>query len=114
MPKRGEGDLQMVDRLFEPGDVVVAEHRFFNPRGDSVTRVGELGAEREQIALNREEQVGDFGRDAQRACDAQPRIQLVDFTVRIHARVRLRDARAIKQPRLTRIARLGVDAHGGL
>ena len=76
----------------------------------SMARIGEPRAEREQIALDRDRA---SRRSRRRACvradDAEPGVQLVDVAVRVDARVGLRHARAVEQPRLAAVAGLGVD-----
>ena len=53
--KRRQFFLEPIDQLFEPDDMGVVDHRFGDARGQPVGRIGELGSEGEQIALEREE-----------------------------------------------------------
>ena len=95
--KRRSGGSSASNRsisCFEPRDVVVADHRLGDARGELVRRIGELGAEREQIALDRD----DLGvevrrRAATRAHEPEPGVQLVDLAVRVDARIGFADAR---------------------
>ena len=49
--------------------------------------IGELRAEREQIALDAHERVVEVGVERRRAGEAEPGVQLVDLAVRVDARV---------------------------
>ena len=50
-PQRRQLVLEPIDQPLEPRDVVVDERGFGDAGGDLVGRIGELGAEREEIAL---------------------------------------------------------------
>ena len=49
--------------------------------------------------------------DAPARTSAEPRVQLVDVAVGVHARIGLADARAVEEAGLARVAGLGVDFH---
>ena len=66
----GSSALEPIDQLLEPQDVVVVDHGLGDARRELVGGIGELGAEREQIALERD-QLRDRAPD--RACDARTR-----------------------------------------
>ena len=83
----GKCGFEPVDELFEARDVGVAERRLGHARGDLVGRIRELGAEREQIALELHERLVERRVAVRGARDAEPRVQLVDFSIRVHARV---------------------------
>ena len=53
--QRRQLGLEPIDQLLEPEDVVVVDHRLGDARGEFVGGIGELGAEREQIALERDQ-----------------------------------------------------------
>ena len=53
--QRRQLGLEPIDQLLEPDDVVVADDRFGDARRELVGRIGELRAEREQIALDLDE-----------------------------------------------------------
>jgi A/G-specific adenine glycosylase len=87
-----------------------------------VRRIGEACAKRKKIALDLFHHLGDLhvrrrgtggsgGRIERGARQTEPRIELVDVTVRGHARVRLRHAGAVEQCSLASVARPGVNFH---
>ena len=110
--ERGKRGLDAIDQLFEPRDVCVGDHRLLDPRRELLARIGELRAEREQIALDRD----DLGVDRRvagrgRAHEPEPGIELVDFAVRVDARIVLARAGAVEERCLARIACSRVDFH---
>ena len=68
--QRRQLGLEPIDDLLEPLDVLVARDRLGDARGDALGGIGELGAEREQIALTCDEQ---HRRDRDRALTARPK-----------------------------------------
>ena len=86
---------------------------FVTRGGDLVAGIGELGAEREQIALNVHElRRRASASSADGAGEAEPGVELVDFAVRVDARVVFRDARAVEERCLAGVAGARVDFHG--
>ena len=53
--QRRQFGLEPIDQLLEPENVVVVDHGLGDARGELVGGIGELGAEGEQIALERDE-----------------------------------------------------------
>jgi len=51
--------VEAIDRRFEPRDVGVADRRLGDARRELLARIGELRAEREQIALDLRDGGGD-------------------------------------------------------
>ena len=76
-------------------------------------RIGQLRAEREQVALNVDERNVDVLVETRRAHEPEPRVELVDFTVRVDARIVLGHARAAKERRFAAVAGSRVDFHVG-
>ena len=85
----------------------------FRDAGRSCRRIGEAGAEREQIALDLHERAVDVRR---RRVDAIARgragVQLVDLAVRVDPGVGLADARAVEQRCFAGVTGARVDFHG--
>ena len=81
-------------------------------RRDPLARIGQLRAEREQVALNANERLVEIGIEAGGARQAEPGVQLVDLAVGVDAGVGLADARAVEQRRLAGVAGARVDFHG--
>ena len=75
-------------------------------------RIRELGANREEIALQPDELAVDLRVRRVRPRQTEMGVQLVDVAVRGHARIVLAHARASEQRRLARIAGLCVNLHG--
>jgi A/G-specific adenine glycosylase len=105
--------LELVDQFFEAADVRVGEAGPSQPRGDPVGRIGELGAERKDVALelqqHRFERPGRIGR----AGEPEPGIELVDVAVGLDPRIVFADARAVEQRGLAGVARARVEFHDG-
>ena len=59
--KRRQFGFEPIDQAFEPLDIRVAEHDLGHARRDGVGRVGQLGAEREEVALNVHERLVEVG-----------------------------------------------------
>jgi len=85
--QRRQLGLKGVDGLLQPRHIVWSEPRLVHTRGNAVGRIREHGADGEQIALNRREQLIQIGADTLGANEAQPRAQLIDITVGLHARI---------------------------
>ena len=118
MRERGKIRLEPIDQLLEALDIGVMKRGFRDAGGNPVGRVGEPGAERKQIALDLNESLADVGepgtvRMAAQRGEREPDegVQLVDFAVRIHTGVALRNAGAAKERCLTGIAGARVDLH---
>jgi len=79
--------------------------------GDLVRRIGQAGAQGEQVALQHHAQLVEVGARRGRARQAQAGLQLVHLAIRHHARVRLAHARAVEQARLAVIPGFCVDFH---
>ena len=72
-----------------------------------VRRIGEPGAEREQIVLNLSRAApADRASTPARAHGAEAGVELVDLAVGVDARIGLRHARAVEQRRLAGVAGL--------
>ena len=107
--------LELIDPGLETVHVGLPECRLRHPSRNRHRRVGKPPAEREQVALHRSCHLGHVGIDLRRQHQPERGVELIDRSAGFHARVRLRDAAAIEQPRVTVIARSGVDLHvGGL
>src|SRR5262249_52531693 len=103
--------LEAIDQLLEPGHVRIGNHRLADARRQLVAGVGQLGAEREQVALDGSN-LGAAHRVGRRRGDqAEPRIQLVDVAVGLDARVVFARPRPVEQRRFTGIAGSRVDFH---
>ena len=85
--ERREFLLELVDQLLEPDHIVIGDHGFRHSRRQLVGRIGELGAECKEVALNLLQ--GFVQRRVEWGCADQPepRVQLVDLAVRVDARV---------------------------
>ena len=111
--KRRQLGLVSVDGQLEPLHVIVSKRGLGHTRRDFVAGIGQLGAQREQIALQAHEHRIDLRISAGSASQAQARVQLVDFPIRIDSRLALADARAVVQRRLARVTGTCVDLHVG-
>ena len=103
--------LEAIDELLEPLDVAGGQRRLGDAVGDLVGRIGQLRAEREQVALDADELGVEVGVDLRGAGEAEPRVQLVDLAVGVDARIALGDPRAVEERRLAGVARARVDFH---
>ena len=83
--QRRQFGLEPIDRAARAGDVGVGDHRLRDAGRELVRRIGQLGAEREQVALNPDERLVQVGVEARGAREAEPGVQLVDFAVRVDA-----------------------------
>ena len=70
-PQRRQLGLELIDQPLEPRDVLVVDHRFADARRQFVGRIGELGAEREQIALQ-SRRASDRARDRRDEARTRP------------------------------------------
>jgi hypothetical protein len=126
--ERREAGLEPIDDLLEALDIGVLQDRLRHAGGNLVVRIGEPGAEREEIALNRRERVGNVRerravrvraeraprarREQRRERQADQRIELVHFAVRVDPGVALSDARAADERGVAGVTGAGVDFHG--
>ncbi len=109
--QRRQLGLEPVDDALEPLDVGGGDCRLGHPRGDARRRVGEAGAEGEQVPLDRLE-IGDKIRvREERPRGADAGVQLVDLAVGVDAGIGLRHPGLVEQRRLACIAGLCVDLH---
>src|SRR5262245_9901188 len=76
---------------------------------DRVAGDGDLAAEIEKVVLHADERVAHLAGQLLREQHAERRVQLIDLAERSDARARLRDARAVAEAGLTRIAGTGRD-----
>jgi len=126
--QRREGHLEPIDELLEAIDIGIPKRHLGDAWRDLIAWIGEPGAKRKQIALNLHERGGDVreqpavrgradraprpphgqGREHQ----AEERVQLVHFAVRIDARVAFRDARAADERCVAGVTGACVDCHG--
>ena len=110
-PQGRQLGLGLVNPGFQARRVLGAEHRLGHAGGNLRRRVGQLRAQSEQVALQAIEP------GVQRRVHAggprlpQHGVELVDVAVRVHARIGLADARAVKQRRLAGVAGSRVDLH---
>ena len=104
--------LVPIDQLLEPRHIVVPKRGLRDAGGDLFTGIGELRAEREQVALETHELGVDFGVGARRAGQTEEGVRLVDLAVRVDPRLALPDARAVEERRVAGVARARVDFHG--
>jgi hypothetical protein len=118
MRERGEFGLEPIDQLLEALDVGVMKRRLRDTGSDLLGGIGEPGAKRKQIALNLHERVADIGipgalGTAVQRGDSKPDegVELVDFTIRVDARIAFRDAGAAKERCLTVVAGTRIDFH---
>jgi hypothetical protein len=112
--ERRQLGFEPIDECLQPSDVRVGDRGFGHPPGDSVVRVRQFCANGEQVPLDRGEQNVKIRIENGSPDEPQPGVELVDFAVRVHARIRLAHARAVKQRRFAAVARSSVDFHGGL
>ena len=103
--------LESVDHALQPCHVVVVERGLDDATGDFVGWIRELSAKREQIALNADNFGGQLLVDARRAREPEPRVELIDLAVGVHASIVLLHAGAIEQRCFASVARAGVDFH---
>ena len=118
MRERGEIGLEPIDQLLEALDVGVVKRRFRHAGGNPIGRIGEPGPERKQIPLDLAERVADIGipgalGTAVQRGDSKPDegVELVDFTIRVDARIAFRDAGAAKERCLPVVAGTRIDFH---
>src|SRR5262249_47524555 len=79
-----------------------------------VAGISELRAEAEQVPLNVLDLGGEVLVDARSADEPEPRVQFVDFPVRVDPRVVFSHPSAVEQRSVAGIARAGVDFHRGI
>ena len=72
-PERRHLGFETIDELLEARDVGVAEGRLGDAGGELVGGIGELGAEREQVALDAGERLVGIGIDARRRARSRAR-----------------------------------------
>ena len=106
-----EPGLQCVDPALEPGDALFVDDDLAHARCDLVRRIGEPRPEREEIALQRGQDVIQLPVSNVRRRETNDRLELVDLTVRRDARVRLPHARPVEQARFALVAGFCVDFH---
>jgi hypothetical protein len=118
MRQRRQIGFESIDELLEALDVGVMKGRLRDAGRNLVTRIGEPGAQRKQIALDLDECVGDVSEcgavrtRAQRGDrKTEARVELVDFAVRVHPGIAFRDAGAAEKGCVTGIAGARVDFH---
>ena len=118
MRERGEFGLEPIDQLLEALDIGVMKRRLRDTGGDLLAGIGEPGAKRKQIALNLYERVADVGEPGTVSTTAQcgddepeKGVELVDFTIRVDARIAFRDAGAAKERCLPVVAGTRIDFH---
>ena len=100
----------VVDRLLELGDARVGEARLLELLAVLLgVRRGEQGADGEQVALDRREDLVDARHHLDGARRADHGVELVDVAVRLDARVVLLDAAAAEESGAPVVAGLGVD-----
>jgi hypothetical protein len=106
--------VQALHQRVEPRDVGGGDERLGVAIRQPLGRVGELSADREQIALNLEERRVDVGIDREAADVAKPRVELVDFAVGVDPRIGFADAILAEERSLAGVAGSRVDFHGRL
>ena len=110
-PKRRQFRFELIDVAFEAAHVGVRKDGFRDTRREPVARIGELCAERKDVALNlgqcRVDRAVRIGRPRQ----ADPGIELVDIAVRLDPRIVLLHARAVEERSLASVARPRVEFH---
>ena len=118
MRERGEIGLEPIDELLEALDVSVMKHRLRDAGSDLLGGIGKPGAKRKQITLNLHERVADVGEPGTvsttaQCGDGEPEkgVELVDFTIRVDARIAFRDAGAAKERCLPVVAGTRIDFH---
>nr|UXE45193.1 hypothetical protein Hi04_10k_c446_00023 [uncultured bacterium] len=91
--------IEAIDEAFEARDIAVAERGLDDAVGDSVVWIGQLGTEREEVALDLHEGRGQFVMRGAEGCPdkSEPRVELVDVAVSRHARIALLHPGAIKE-----------------
>ena len=103
--------IELIDLLLESLHMAISDHGLRNPIGNPGGWIGEPSAHGKQVTLNRLQTSGYIGINDERAYNAEAGVQLVDLSVRLDARIGLRNADLPKERRLSRIAGLGVDLH---
>jgi hypothetical protein len=111
-PERRQLGFEPIDQLLEPRHIVVAKHGFRDPGGELFAGIGQLRAEREQIALEVNQLGLDLRVGAGRTRQTDAGIQLVHFAVCVNARVVFFNARAVKERCFTAVAGACVDLQG--
>ena len=85
---------------------------FVTRAGDARRRVGQPGADGEQLLLNRlDDRLLEIHVVERRPRGAEAGVELVDLAVGVDARVGLRHARVVEERRLAAVAGLCVDLH---
>jgi hypothetical protein len=81
--------IEAIDEAFEARDISVAERGLDDAVRDSVAWIGQLGTEREEVALDLDKGLGQFVMRRTEGCpdEAEPRVELVDIAISGHARV---------------------------
>jgi len=118
MRECGEIGLEAIDQLLETLDIGVMKRRLRDTGSNLLGGIGEPGAKREQIALDLQKSAGDVGvpgavrTTAQCGeCEPEKGVELVDFTIRVDARIAFRDAGAAKERCLPVVAGTRIDFH---
>jgi A/G-specific adenine glycosylase len=116
MRERRELGLERVDQPLESFDVGFLHRGLGHSRGDHAGRIGETGAEREEVPLNLDERLRDVLARVAAAREDRPNlakrgVQLVDFAVRVHPGIVFRHACAAEQRSLARVPCSRVDFH---
>ena len=109
--ERRQRVFEAIDQLLEACDVRFGDHRLLDARRQPLSGIGQLGAEREQIALDGDNLGADGRVERCRTHQPEPRVQLVDLAVGLDARVVLARACAVEERRFTGIAGSRVDFH---
>src|SRR5262249_36626221 len=109
--QRRQRVLESIDQLLESRDVEVGDYRLLHARRQLLAGIGQLRAEREQVALDRDQLGADRRIERRGAHQAQPRVQLVDLAVRLGPGVVLARPGTVEERRLARIAGSRVDFH---
>jgi hypothetical protein len=112
--ERLELRIGVVDRALELLDARVVDARLFEVlRHLLAVGSGEQRAEGEEVALHEHEQLVDARHRLDGARQPEDGVELVHVTVRLDARIVLRDAPPAEQPRRAGVAGSGVDLHRG-
>jgi hypothetical protein len=106
--------LGVVDRLLELRDALVVDAGPLEMlRHLLAVRSGEQRTDGKQVALHGDEHLIDARHLLDGARHPDDGVQLVDVTIRLDARVVLRDAPTAEQPRVAGVSGSRVDLHGG-